>query len=76
MTAALQYPINLRPLSSEDGGGWLAEVPDLPGCATDGETPFEALSRVQDAIDAWRDAASELGRSVPPPTVKSLAAAE
>jgi len=42
----------------------------------DGETPFEALSRVLDAINAWKDAASEMGRPVPAPTVKSLAAAE
>jgi len=76
MDAGLEHPINLRPLSPKDGGGWLAEVPELPGCMTDGESPVEALSRVPDAIDAWKDAAREMGRSVPAPAVKSLTAAE
>ncbi len=76
MTSELEYSLTLRPLNETDGGGWLAEVPDLPGCMTDGASPFEALSRVQDAIDAWKDAAIEMGRSVPAPKVMSLAAAE
>jgi predicted RNase H-like HicB family nuclease len=31
-----RYRLTLRPLSAEEGGGWLAEVPDLPGCMSDG----------------------------------------
>lgn len=61
------YPIRIRPLSDEDGGGWLAEVPDLPGCMSDGETPEEALLNVQDAIQEWIAAAAEMGREVPSP---------
>ena len=76
MKSELEYSVTLRPLNENDGGGWLAEVPDLPGCMTDGESPFEALSRVQDTIDAWKDAATEIGRTVPAPTVKSLTVAE
>ncbi|CAK0770758.1 hypothetical protein WCLP8_4630002 [uncultured Gammaproteobacteria bacterium] len=34
--------MRLSPLSEADGGGWLAEVPDLPGCMSDGATPEEA----------------------------------
>ncbi|MGH1356548.1 MAG: type II toxin-antitoxin system HicB family antitoxin [Thalassovita sp.] len=33
------YPIVLVPLCEEDGGGFAAYVPDLPGCMSDGETP-------------------------------------
>ena len=73
MKTTLEYPVVLQPLSQDDGGGWLAVVPDLPGCMTDGESPSEALDRVQDAIEAWRDAASEMGRKVPAPTVRALA---
>ena len=73
MKTTLEYPVQLQPLSQDDGGGWLAVVPDLPGCMTDGESPTEALDRVQDAIDAWRNAALEMARKVPAPTVKALA---
>lgn len=36
---AEDYPIEVRPLAEEDGGGFLATFPDLPGCMADGETP-------------------------------------
>jgi antitoxin HicB len=62
-----RYAITLRPLSTADGGGWLAEVPDLPGCMSDGETPQEAVENVMDAIACWIEAAEEDGRPVPQP---------
>jgi len=65
--AALDYPIVLEPLSDDDGGGWLATVPDLPGCMSDGETREEAACNVQGAIVSWTEAAEELGRQVPAP---------
>lgn len=58
-------PVVLRPLGEDDGGGWVAIVPDLPGCMADGETAFEALSRAEDAISEWKDAARSMGRSIP-----------
>lgn len=33
-----KYPIVIEPLSQEDGGGYVATVPDLPGCMSGGET--------------------------------------
>ena len=62
-----RYHITLRPLSAADGGGWLAEVPELPGCMSDGETPQEAVENVMDAIACWIEAAEEDGRPVPAP---------
>jgi antitoxin HicB len=62
------YPVHLRRLSEREGGGWLATVPDLPGCMSDGATPAEAAANVQGAIVSWIEAAEELGRPVPPPT--------
>lgn len=57
--AAKRPRILVEPLSAADGGGWLASVPDLPGCASDGETPDEALKNVQGAIESWREAAED-----------------
>ncbi|MFY8032019.1 MAG: type II toxin-antitoxin system HicB family antitoxin, partial [Devosia sp.] len=59
--AKLSYPVIVSPLTDEDGGGFIATVPDLPGCMSDGETPTEALENVQDAIEEWLDLARKLG---------------
>ncbi len=64
----LAYPVLIAPLSTEDGGGFFATVPDLPGCMSDGETPEEALHNVQDAIATWIEAAEDLGHPIPHPS--------
>ena len=75
MTAA-RYPLVVEPLAPADGGGFVAIVPDLPGCMSDGATPEEAVVNVQDAIAVWIEAAGELGRPVPPPSLHLVVAAE
>lgn len=70
----LDYPVLIEPLGPEDGGGFLATVPDLPGCMSDGESPEEALSNVQAAIAEWMEEARGLGRSIPPPSTRMAAA--
>lgn len=45
----------------------IAEVPELPGCASDGESYAEALTNVQTVIDEWLETARELGREIPKP---------
>jgi predicted RNase H-like HicB family nuclease len=70
----LDYPVAIEPQSAEDGGGFIATAPDLPGCASDGETPEEALANVQDAISAWIEEARALGRQVPKPSQRHVAA--
>ena len=61
------YEVDIRPLSDEDGGGFEAVAPELPGCRSDGATPQEALENVYDAIACWIEAAEEMGRQVPSP---------
>jgi antitoxin HicB len=61
------YKVVIEPLSEEDGGGFLATVPELPGCMSDGETWAEALVNVEDAIGCWIEAAREMGRTCPEP---------
>jgi antitoxin HicB len=72
--AVLRYRVIIEPLANEDGGGFVATVPDLPGCMSDGGTPEEALAQVQDAIASWIEEARALGRSVPPSTRRHVAA--
>jgi predicted RNase H-like HicB family nuclease len=52
---------------SRDDGAVIAEVPELPGCAADGETYAAALENVQTVIDQWIETARELGREIPIP---------
>jgi predicted RNase H-like HicB family nuclease len=63
----LPYSILLTPLSDEDGGGWLAEIPLLPGCMSDGETQAEALLMIEDAKRGWIESALVHGDPVPEP---------
>jgi predicted RNase H-like HicB family nuclease len=52
---------------SEEDQAFIAEVPELPGCAADGTTYQEALANVQVIITEWIEAAKELGRPIPKP---------
>lgn len=45
----------------------IAEVPELPGCAADGESYAEALANIQVIIDEWIQTARETGREIPKP---------
>jgi predicted RNase H-like HicB family nuclease len=55
---------------SEEDNSFVAEVPELPGCAADGETYIEALQNVQIVMQEWIETAQELGRSIPQPKGK------
>ena len=66
-----EYRFTIRPLSEDEGGGYLIEYPDLPGCLSDGETIEEAIANGRDAKAAWIAAMREAGRPVPPPGVDS-----
>lgn len=74
MTKRPAYSILIEPLAEEDGGGFIATVPDLPGCMSDGETAAEAVTNVLDAVNCWLDAADELNRDAPPGSTPRRAA--
>jgi predicted RNase H-like HicB family nuclease len=52
---------------SKDDQAFIAEVPELPGCAADGATYQEALANVETVIQEWIETAKELGRPIPEP---------
>ncbi|BBB89383.1 MAG TPA: type II toxin-antitoxin system HicB family antitoxin [Methylomusa anaerophila] len=63
----LAYPFSVRPLSEEDGGGWIVEFPDLKGCIGTGDSIEEALKDAMAAKEAWIEATLSFGREVPEP---------
>jgi predicted RNase H-like HicB family nuclease len=52
---------------SRDDRAFIAEAPELPGCAADGKTYQEALSNVEVVIEEWIETAKSLGRPIPAP---------
>lgn len=61
------YQVNIISLPEEDGGGFLAVVPELAGCMIDGDTPEEALRNVEEAINDWISIELEDGKEIPKP---------
>jgi predicted RNase H-like HicB family nuclease len=57
---------------SEEDRSYIAEVPELPGCAADGSTYRQALANVEVVIQEWIDTAKELSRPIPEPRGRLL----
>lgn len=57
---------------SRDDRAFVAEVPELPGCAADGKTYQEALSNAETVIREWIETARDVGREVPEPKGRLL----
>ncbi len=62
-----QYPFEVRPLSEEEGGGFLISFPDFSECVSDGETPEEAFQNGLDALRETIAALESMGLPVPEP---------
>jgi predicted RNase H-like HicB family nuclease len=70
MNDCIRYEIVLY--WSRDDQAFIAEVPELPGCAADGATYQEALANAEIVIHEWIETARELGRAVPEPRGKLM----
>jgi predicted RNase H-like HicB family nuclease len=57
---------------SKEDEAFIAEVPELPGCAAEGATYQEAVANVEAAIREWIETARELGRPIPSPRGRLL----
>jgi predicted RNase H-like HicB family nuclease len=57
---------------SDEDQAFIAEVPELPGCAADGTTRQEALANAEIVISQWLETASELRRPIPEPRGRLL----
>jgi predicted RNase H-like HicB family nuclease len=68
---ALPYTIGIVEDIDEDGRrGWVAEIEELPGCISQGETPEEAAANVRDAMLGWISVAMEDGQHIPQPATR------
>ncbi len=52
--------------SAEDQS-YIVEVPELPGCMSNGATYQEAVANTEVVIGEWIDTAHEIGRPIPEP---------
>lgn len=62
-----EYPIVVRKLTDDEGGGYFAFAPDLTGCVADGDSADEAVVNIAGAIAEWLDEARRLNRDIPAP---------
>ena len=53
-------------IEQDEDGVFVAQVPSLPGCITQGSTRQEAVSNAQEAIAAYLESLNERGEAIPP----------
>jgi predicted RNase H-like HicB family nuclease len=63
----LQYPVTLYP---DQEGGYVAQIKDLPGCLTQGDTLDETIANIQEARELWIETAYEAGDEIPLPSTE------
>ena len=73
MSKLTDYPFEVRPLSAEEGGGFLISFPDFAECISDGETVDEAIENGRDALKATVAALKAKKMSVPAPNSGGVA---
>ncbi|MDD5143759.1 type II toxin-antitoxin system HicB family antitoxin [Methanoregula sp.] len=61
------YKYAIEIFYSEDDEGYIAVVPELPGCSAYGESEEQALREIKTAIDLWLTTARSLRREIPEP---------
>lgn len=59
-------------LEQDEDGGFVVEVPALPGCISQGNTRAEAVENVKDAIRGYLESLEKEGEPVPPPIMEDI----
>jgi len=59
-------------IDQDEDGVFVAQVPSLPGCITQGATRQEAVSNAQEAIEAYLESLNERGEPIPPSISEEL----
>jgi len=73
MSKLNDYPFEVRPLSTEEGGGYLISFPDFAECISDGESVDEAVENGRDALKATIAALKSKKLPVPAPNSGGVA---
>ena len=73
MSKLTDYPFEVRPLSAEEGGGFLISFPDFAECISDGESVDEAIENGRDALKATIAALKSKKLPVPSPNSGGVA---
>lgn len=73
MKKPVDYPFEIRPLSAEEGGGYLISYPDFSECISDGETVDEAIANGRDALAETIAALKSKDLPVPAPNSGGVA---
>ena len=63
----LDYPVEVKKIKEDEGGGFFVSVPLLPGCMSDGESLEEAYDNIQEAKEEWLSSMLERGMKIPEP---------
>lgn len=53
-------------IQQDEDGAYVAEVPSLPGCVSEGKTRKEALANITDAIEGYLTSLKKHGEPIPP----------
>ena len=64
---SLSYPVEIQKVKEDDGGGYLATIPLLSGCMSDGETVEEAYDNIEAAKAEWLGSMLERKMDIPEP---------
>ena len=64
------YHINI--FYGDEDGGYIADIPDLEACSAFGDTPAQALAALEQAREAWLEAAREAGKPIPAPRYRPI----
>jgi antitoxin HicB len=73
MSKLTDYPFEVRPLSTEEGGGYLISFPDFAECISDGESVDEAIENGRDALNSTIAALKSKKLPVPAPNSGGVA---